>query len=139
MNECSASKDDSLKTNFIKDLENTLGDKNEVVANKLNKCDPVVDGNGKSWPRNYGYKREECLRRMWSRHGFKDIIDTNNGVYFIKFHNDEGLEVVVNNRPWVVNNKPLLVQKWDISMCLDKSELVTIPIWIKMYNDPLEA
>ncbi|GKB09566.1 RNA-directed DNA polymerase, eukaryota, reverse transcriptase zinc-binding domain protein [Tanacetum coccineum] len=46
MNECSASKDDSLKTNFIKDLENKLGDKNEVVANKLNKCDPIVDGNG---------------------------------------------------------------------------------------------
>ncbi|GJZ51261.1 putative reverse transcriptase domain-containing protein [Tanacetum coccineum] len=38
------------------------------------------------------------LRRMWGRKGFKDIVDVNNGMFFIKFHTREGLDDVVN---WV--------------------------------------
>ncbi|GJT35990.1 zinc knuckle CX2CX4HX4C containing protein [Tanacetum coccineum] len=40
------------------------------------------------------------LRKTWSRHGFKDIIDFRNGVYFMKFNSDEGLEFIVNNGPY---------------------------------------
>ncbi|GKC32531.1 zinc knuckle CX2CX4HX4C containing protein [Tanacetum coccineum] len=79
------------------------------------------------------------LRKMWSRYGFKDIVDYNNGVYFMKFNNENGLQNVVNNRPWMVKNKPLIVQKWDINMCLDKTEPETIPLWIKIGSVPLEA
>ncbi|GJZ51821.1 zinc knuckle CX2CX4HX4C containing protein [Tanacetum coccineum] len=39
------------------------------------------------------------LRKMWSRYGFKDIVDYSNGVYFMKFNNENGLESVVNNGP----------------------------------------
>ncbi|GJR98189.1 RNA-directed DNA polymerase, eukaryota, reverse transcriptase zinc-binding domain protein [Tanacetum coccineum] len=79
------------------------------------------------------------LRKMWSRYGFKDIVDYNNGVYFMKFNNENGLQNVVNNGPWMVKNKPLIVQKWDINMCLDKTEPETIPLWIKICSVPLEA
>nr|GEY94310.1 zinc knuckle CX2CX4HX4C [Tanacetum cinerariifolium] len=79
------------------------------------------------------------LRRMWSRCGFKDIVDYNNGIYFMKFNTDEGLELVYNNGPWMVKNKPLIVQNWNINMCLDKNEPSTIPLWIKICSVPLEA
>ncbi|GKA03881.1 zinc knuckle CX2CX4HX4C containing protein, partial [Tanacetum coccineum] len=39
----------------------------------------------------------------------------------------------------MVKNKPLIVQKWDINMCLDKTEPEVIPLWIKLCNVPLEA
>ncbi|GJV67683.1 zinc knuckle CX2CX4HX4C containing protein [Tanacetum coccineum] len=55
------------------------------------------------------------LRRMWRRKGFKDIVDVNNGMFFIKFHTQEGLDDVVNYRPWM------------------------IPIWIRLCNVPLKA
>nr|GEV07262.1 hypothetical protein [Tanacetum cinerariifolium] len=55
------------------------------------------------------------LRRMWSRWGFRDIVDSNNGIFFIKFHKEKGIEYVVNNGAWV------------------------IPLWIKLCNIPLEA
>nr|GFA70782.1 RNA-directed DNA polymerase, eukaryota, reverse transcriptase zinc-binding domain protein [Tanacetum cinerariifolium] len=29
-------------------------------------------------------------KRMWSRYGFKDIVDYCNEVFFMKFHNEEG-------------------------------------------------
>nr|GEX88498.1 DNA-directed DNA polymerase [Tanacetum cinerariifolium] len=31
------------------------------------------------------------------KHGFKDIVDYSNGIYFIKFHSDDGLDFIVNN------------------------------------------
>ncbi|GKF54519.1 RNA-directed DNA polymerase, eukaryota, reverse transcriptase zinc-binding domain protein [Tanacetum coccineum] len=37
------------------------------------------------------------LRRMWGRYGFKDIVDYNNEVFFMKFHHEEGLNQVVNS------------------------------------------
>ncbi|GKE00831.1 hypothetical protein Tco_1388814 [Tanacetum coccineum] len=50
------------------------------------------------------------LRKMWSRYGFKDIVDYNNGIYFMKFNTDK-----------------------------DKKEPVTIPLRVKICSVPLEA
>ncbi|GKA75631.1 RNA-directed DNA polymerase, eukaryota, reverse transcriptase zinc-binding domain protein [Tanacetum coccineum] len=50
------------------------------------------------------------LKRMWSRHGFKDIVDYNNGVYFMKFHHEEGL-----------------------------NKLEKVPVWVSLCNIPVEA
>ncbi|GJT01794.1 RNA-directed DNA polymerase, eukaryota, reverse transcriptase zinc-binding domain protein [Tanacetum coccineum] len=38
-----------------------------------------------------------------------------------------------------VNNKPLVVQKWSIDMCLNKTEPKRIPVWVKLRNVPMEA
>ncbi|GJS57687.1 RNA-directed DNA polymerase, eukaryota, reverse transcriptase zinc-binding domain protein [Tanacetum coccineum] len=55
------------------------------------------------------------LKRMWRKYGFKDVVDYNNAVYFIKFHHEEETEQIVNNGPWM------------------------IPMWVKLCNVPLEA
>nr|GEW04725.1 RNA-directed DNA polymerase, eukaryota, reverse transcriptase zinc-binding domain protein [Tanacetum cinerariifolium] len=39
------------------------------------------------------------LMRTYSRYGFKDIVDCNNRVFFMKFHHEEGLNQVVCNTP----------------------------------------
>ncbi|GJZ80588.1 zinc knuckle CX2CX4HX4C containing protein [Tanacetum coccineum] len=75
---------------------------------------------------------------LWG-YGFKDIVDCNNGVFFMKFHHEEGLNQVVNNSPWMVNRKPLVVQKWSVELNLDKTKLDKIPLWVKLCNVPLEA
>nr|GEV73045.1 ATPase, F1/V1/A1 complex, alpha/beta subunit, zinc knuckle CX2CX4HX4C [Tanacetum cinerariifolium] len=51
----------------------------------------------------------------------------------------EGIKEVINNGPWMVNNKPLVVQKWSIDMCMDKAEPKRIPVWVKMRNVLMEA
>ncbi|GKD43550.1 RNA-directed DNA polymerase, eukaryota, reverse transcriptase zinc-binding domain protein [Tanacetum coccineum] len=45
-------------------------------------------------------------------YGFKDIVDVSNGVFFIKFHNDEGLESVVNSGPWMVRVCNVPLEAW---------------------------
>nr|GEX81925.1 hypothetical protein [Tanacetum cinerariifolium] len=57
----------------------------------------------------------------------------------IELGNEEGIKEVIDNRPWMVNNKPMVVQKWNIDMCLDKAEPKRIPIWMKLVNVPMEA
>lgn len=79
------------------------------------------------------------LRRMWNRYGFKDIVNTSNGIFFMKFHNNEGLDYIVNNGPWMVSKKPFYVQKWDINMSMDKNEPEEVPLWVRICNVPLEA
>ncbi|GJY88413.1 RNA-directed DNA polymerase, eukaryota, reverse transcriptase zinc-binding domain protein [Tanacetum coccineum] len=70
------------------------------------------------------------LRRMWSRYGF--IIDYNNGVFFMKFPYEEGLNQVVNSVLWMVNRKPLEVQKWSIDLKLDSTKLDKVPLWVRL-------
>nr|GEV30686.1 RNA-directed DNA polymerase, eukaryota, reverse transcriptase zinc-binding domain protein [Tanacetum cinerariifolium] len=59
------------------------------------------------------------LKRMWSIYGFKDIVDYSKGVFFIKFHHEDGLNNVVNSGPWMVNRKPLMVQKIGKPLVMD--------------------
>ncbi|GJV93835.1 zinc finger, CCHC-type containing protein [Tanacetum coccineum] len=54
------------------------------------------------------------LKRMWSKFGFKDIVDCHNGVFFMKFH-------------------------YEVDLNLDNTELDKIPLWVKLCNVPLEA
>nr|GEZ69393.1 reverse transcriptase domain, reverse transcriptase zinc-binding domain protein [Tanacetum cinerariifolium] len=56
------------------------------------------------------------LRRMWSKNGVGDIVPHNNDVFLFKFHHKEGLQYVLKNRPWLITNKPMFVQKWDPEM-----------------------
>ena len=44
------------------------------------------------------------LRRMWGRYGLKDII-VQNGMYVFKFKDEEGMNFVLENRPWMVNTE----------------------------------
>ncbi|GKD64760.1 RNA-directed DNA polymerase, eukaryota, reverse transcriptase zinc-binding domain protein [Tanacetum coccineum] len=71
------------------------------------------------------------LVRMWSKFGLKDIV-SQNGVFLFKFREDEGMK----SEPWMVNNKPLMIQKWDPSVIIDKKEPVVLPYWIKLLNVP---
>nr|GEW19074.1 hypothetical protein [Tanacetum cinerariifolium] len=47
--------------------------------------------------------------------------------------NNKGRKVVE------IDPKPLFVQKWVANICLKKVELARIPLWVKIYNVPLEA
>ncbi|GKA43910.1 zinc knuckle CX2CX4HX4C containing protein [Tanacetum coccineum] len=57
----------------------------------------------------------------------------------INFHHEKGLNEVVEKGPWMVIYKPLVVQKWDINMSIDKTEPDKLPLWDRLCNLPLEA
>nr|GEZ39897.1 ATPase, F1/V1/A1 complex, alpha/beta subunit, zinc knuckle CX2CX4HX4C [Tanacetum cinerariifolium] len=77
-------------------------------------------------------------RRIWNKFGLKDVI-AKNGMFYFKFQDEEGINEVINNGPWMINNKPLMVQKWCIDICMDKAEPSKIHVWVKMRNVSIEA
>nr|GEY26736.1 RNA-directed DNA polymerase, eukaryota, reverse transcriptase zinc-binding domain protein [Tanacetum cinerariifolium] len=79
------------------------------------------------------------LRRMWGKFGLKDVIVNTKGQCFFKFNNEEGMNRVVEQGPWLVKNKPLVVQKWDTDVGIEAVEPSKVPVWVKLYNVPLEA
>ncbi|GJV48904.1 RNA-directed DNA polymerase, eukaryota, reverse transcriptase zinc-binding domain protein [Tanacetum coccineum] len=56
-----------------------------------------------------------------------------------ELRHEDGMNKVLEQSPWLVNGKPLFVQKWEPDMNIVKREPTSIPMWIKMYNVPLEA
>ncbi|GJT31734.1 RNA-directed DNA polymerase, eukaryota, reverse transcriptase zinc-binding domain protein [Tanacetum coccineum] len=52
---------------------------------------------------------------------------------------NQRLNTIIDNGPWIVNNKPMVMQKLDPNVNLDRTEPNTLPLWIKLMNPPLEA
>ncbi|GJU33568.1 RNA-directed DNA polymerase, eukaryota, reverse transcriptase zinc-binding domain protein [Tanacetum coccineum] len=79
------------------------------------------------------------LYRMWGNFSLKHILNNDNDIFVFKFNNAQGLQTVIESGPWIVNNKPVVVQKWDPSINLDRIEPTRLPVWIKLINISLEA
>nr|GFA69546.1 zinc knuckle CX2CX4HX4C [Tanacetum cinerariifolium] len=85
------------------------------------------------------YELNYHLCRMWGKYGLRKITSIGNGNFVFKFNNESGLQTVIENGVWIVNNKPMVVQKWDIDVEINKVEPDKLPIWVKLVNLPLEA
>ncbi|GJZ32020.1 zinc knuckle CX2CX4HX4C containing protein [Tanacetum coccineum] len=82
---------------------------------------------------------------------FKKAVSFSNVVQGTSFVGDNKLKLVpcttnkgrkvVEMDPVIeeVDQKPLFVQRWVTGICLDKPEPARIPLWVKIYNVPLEA
>nr|GEY69581.1 hypothetical protein [Tanacetum cinerariifolium] len=79
------------------------------------------------------------IRRMSGKYGVRDIIMNHDGTCLFKFKDIEGLNSVLEQGPWMVNKKPLIVQKWNPEIGMQKVEHRILPIWERMTKVPLEA
>ncbi|KAK1425940.1 hypothetical protein QVD17_21305 [Tagetes erecta] len=78
------------------------------------------------------------LYKMWRRFGIMDISTNGSGIFFFKFRTEEGMKAVMKTGPWVVDNIPLCIFKWEMGMNVVREEPESIPIWITLKNLPLE-
>ncbi|GKC43625.1 reverse transcriptase domain-containing protein [Tanacetum coccineum] len=49
------------------------------------------------------------IRRMWGRFGLKDIIVDDEGICYLKFRHEDGMNSIIDQSSWLVNGKPLIV------------------------------
>ncbi|GJU37562.1 RNA-directed DNA polymerase, eukaryota, reverse transcriptase zinc-binding domain protein [Tanacetum coccineum] len=67
----------------------------------------------------------------------KEVIDMDPFIEEVLI--DEGMQFVFENGPWLVDGKPLFVQRWEAGLCMVKPEPSKVPLWFKIMNVPLEA
>ncbi|GJS68035.1 RNA-directed DNA polymerase, eukaryota, reverse transcriptase zinc-binding domain protein [Tanacetum coccineum] len=85
------------------------------------------------------YELKYNIRRMWGRFGLKDIVVDADEMCFFKFKSEEQMNFVLDQSPWLVNGKPMIVQNRDPEAIIIKEAPCKIHVWIKLFNVPLEA
>nr|GEX52137.1 copia protein [Tanacetum cinerariifolium] len=91
----------------------------------------------------YGYSLGKCIafpvveyyvRNNWGKFGLTRIMMNSKGFFFFQFNTSKGLEDVLENRPWMIQNSPIILKKWTMNTCLCKEELTRIPVWVKIHD-----
>ncbi|CAI9261357.1 unnamed protein product [Lactuca saligna] len=76
--------------------------------------------------------------KMWKIFGLKDVMVNDEGFFFFKFDSKEGMMNVLEGGPWLINNVPMFVQRWRPGLVLSKPQINSVPVWVKVFNVPLE-
>ena len=67
-----------------------------------------------------------------------DIWPARINLFIIQFPNCATRDRVLENGPWHIQNKPLIVRKWEPSMRSLEFNMARLPIWLHLSNIPLE-
>ncbi|XP_074351322.1 uncharacterized protein LOC141690415 [Apium graveolens] len=77
-------------------------------------------------------------KRKWSRRGLLDVIINDDVFFFFKFSNEQDLLAILEEGVCMVEGKPLILQRWYPHINLSKNVHKLIPLWVKIYNIPLQ-
>nr|GEU64000.1 hypothetical protein [Tanacetum cinerariifolium] len=61
-----------------------------------------------------------------------------SGVY-PSYNSMKGLDAMLENGPWFIQNHPLIMKKWHPDENLLKEDVSTIPDWVKLYGVPITS
>lgn len=77
---------------------------------------------------------------MWKNVGLEEIFMNSKGFFFFKFSDEFGLQNILEGSPWMLFDKiPLFLQRWRPGLTLMKNKHNKIPVWMKIYDLPLEV
>lgn len=70
--------------------------------------------------------------------GLNEVSANGDGFMFFFFDNTNSCTSVLEEGPWYVGNQLLFLKKWKRTMKLTKEYVAQIPIWLKLFNVPME-
>ena len=59
-------------------------------------------------------------------------------LFIIQFPNSSTRDRVLESGPWHIQNKPLIVRKWEPGMKSIEFNMAKLPVWIQLRAVPLE-
>ena len=86
---------------------------------------------------NFGYF-QKMVRLLWGEDGAMDIKPVGHNLFIILFSSSETRDKVIENGPWHIHNKPLIVRRWEPGMNSLEFNMAKLPVWIHLGNIPLE-
>ncbi|XP_028066232.1 uncharacterized protein LOC114269176 [Camellia sinensis] len=69
--------------------------------------------------------------------GLKEVQANGEGFMFF-FENSDSCSKVLEGGPWYIGNQLLILKKWKRMMRLTKEQVSQIPVWVKLFNVPME-
>ena len=75
---------------------------------------------------------------IWGKEGEVDIKPVGHNLFIVQFPNLDLRNKVLESGPWHIQNKPLIVRKWEPGMQSLEFNMSKLPLWIQLSNIPLE-
>ncbi|XP_039020242.1 uncharacterized protein LOC120152010 [Hibiscus syriacus] len=91
-----------------------------------------------------GFARGETSKRcktvdlMWGKAAPVKVSLAGSNLFVFSFDNSLARDWVLENGPWHVQHKPLFLRKWEPNLKELHFDLDRMPIWIQLFNVPLE-
>lgn len=76
--------------------------------------------------------------RKWKNRGLSEVIMNDEGFFFFKFKCEADLLEVLEEDVYMIEGKPLILQRWHSKIILTKNVPRMIPLWVKIFNVPLQ-
>ncbi|GJY96006.1 RNA-directed DNA polymerase, eukaryota, reverse transcriptase zinc-binding domain protein, partial [Tanacetum coccineum] len=79
------------------------------------------------------------VRNTWGKYGLvRSMFSSSNGLFSFQFSSMHGLDAMLENGPWFIQNNPLILKKWHLDENLLK-DVSTISVWVKLHGVPVTA
>ncbi|GKD90060.1 putative reverse transcriptase domain-containing protein, partial [Tanacetum coccineum] len=67
------------------------------------------------------------------------MFSSSTGLFSFQFSSMNGLDAMLENGPWFIQNNPLILKKWHPNENLLKEDVSIIPVWVKIHGLPIMA
>jgi len=79
------------------------------------------------------------VRSNWNKFGLQKSMMNANGFFFFKFKDKKGMMDVIEAGPWMIRNKPIILNVWSSTSKLHKDDIKNVSVWVKLHDVPLVA
>ena len=81
---------------------------------------------------------QKMVNMLWGEHGEVDLKPARQNLFVIQFSNEATRDRVLEAGPWHMQNKPLIVRKWEPGLSTLEFNMAKLPLWIQLSNVPLD-
>ncbi|XP_074266692.1 uncharacterized protein LOC141589971 [Silene latifolia] len=81
---------------------------------------------------------EGFVRRIWANYPIDKVSFLLDGIFLVRFSNEANKLAVLRQGHFLFDNKPLILREWSDQVELTKTNVMNVPVWIKLLNLPLK-
>ncbi|XVE55634.1 hypothetical protein DITRI_Ditri03aG0174400 [Diplodiscus trichospermus] len=81
---------------------------------------------------------QKLVNTVWVDSGKVDIRPAGTNLFIVQFPNEESRDRVLETSPWHIQNKPLIVRKWEPGLKSLDFNMYKLPVWVHLSNIPHE-
>ncbi|GKD47628.1 cytokinin dehydrogenase 3-like protein [Tanacetum coccineum] len=80
------------------------------------------------------------VRNTWGKYGLvRSMFSSSTGLFSFQFISMDGLDAMLENGPWFIQNNPLILKKLHPDENLLKEDVSIVPVWVKLYGVPVTS
>lgn len=78
------------------------------------------------------------LSILWGLKGSIEAFSRGNGFFLLQFSDPDEMAYALENGPWYMKGKPIIMKKWEIGDPLEKENLSSVPVWLRVHDMLME-